>query len=83
MAEQDCVITDGGQLDSKVKGSFVPGSFMEVVATRMEEGIVRGLIASGGHVTLFVPPGAKQGTNTATSTRASGSCGKGHKSDGG
>ena len=29
---------------------------MEVVATRMEEGVVRGLIDGGGHVTLFVPP---------------------------
>jgi len=54
--EPGCVITEGGRLDSKVKGTSVPGSCMEVVSTRMEEGVVRGLIASGGHVTLFVPP---------------------------
>ena len=48
-----CVVTEGGRLDSKVKGMLVPGSCMEVVATRMEEGLVRGLVAGGGHVTLF------------------------------
>eukprot|EP00581_Thalassiosira_minuscula_P017615 CAMPEP_0183716172 /NCGR_PEP_ID=MMETSP0737-20130205/10166_1 /TAXON_ID=385413 /ORGANISM="Thalassiosira miniscula, Strain CCMP1093" /LENGTH=1275 /DNA_ID=CAMNT_0025945395 /DNA_START=232 /DNA_END=4059 /DNA_ORIENTATION=+ len=57
--EPGCEITEGGQLDSKVKGTLLPGSCMEVVATRMEEGVIRGLIASGGHVTLFVPSRAK------------------------
>lgn len=51
--EPGCVVTEGGRLDSKVKGTLLPGSCMEVAATRMEEGVVRGLIASGGHVTLF------------------------------
>jgi len=81
VAEQGCVITEGGRLKSKVKGSFVPGSCIQVVATRMEEGIVRGLIASGGHVTLFVPPGAKQGSSATT--RASGGRSKENKPDGG
>ncbi|KAL7539914.1 hypothetical protein ACHAXR_009704 [Thalassiosira sp. AJA248-18] len=53
VAESGCVITEGGRLDSKAKGTRVPGSCMEVVATRMEEGVVRGLIANGGHATLF------------------------------
>jgi hypothetical protein len=57
VAESGCVITEGGRLDSKVKGNLSPGSCIEVVATRIEEGVVRGLIAAGGHVTLFVPTG--------------------------
>jgi len=67
VAEPGCVITEGGRLDSKVKSTLVPGSCMEVVATRMEEGVVRGLIASGGHVTLFVPPDSSR-KNTAATT---------------
>mmetsp|Transcript_9045 Transcript_9045/g.18123 ORF Transcript_9045/g.18123 Transcript_9045/m.18123 type:complete len:950 (-) Transcript_9045:85-2934(-) len=54
VAEGGCVITEGGRLDSKEKGTLNPGSCIEVVATRIEEGTVRGLIAAGGHVTLFV-----------------------------
>jgi hypothetical protein len=57
IAESGCVITQGGRLDSKVTGNLSPGSCIEVVATRIEEGVVRGLIAAGGHVTLFVPTG--------------------------
>lgn len=57
--EPGCVITEGGRLDSKEKGTLGPGSCMEVVATRLEEsGVVRGLIAGGGHVTLLIPPRA-------------------------
>ena len=64
VAEPGCVITEGGRLDSKVKGKLVPGSCMEVVATRMEEGVVRGLIEdSGGHVTLFAPPRGSPNAN--------------------
>mmetsp|Transcript_30544 Transcript_30544/g.63904 ORF Transcript_30544/g.63904 Transcript_30544/m.63904 type:complete len:512 (-) Transcript_30544:889-2424(-) len=51
--EPGCVVTEGGRLDSKVRETLLPGSCMEIVATRMEEGLVRGLVASGGHVTLF------------------------------
>jgi len=58
VAEGGCVITEGGRLDSKEKGTLNPGSCIEVVATRIEEGTVRGLIAAGGHVTLFVLNGA-------------------------
>ena len=63
VAEPGCAITEGGGLGSKVRGTLVPGSCMEVVATRMEGGVVRGLIDGGGHVTLFVPP-----RNNATTT---------------
>ena len=55
VAESGCVITGGGKLDSRKKGKLTQGSCMEVVATRIEEGAVRGLIATGGHVTLFIP----------------------------
>jgi hypothetical protein len=58
VAEGGCVITEGGRLDSKEKGILTTGSCIEVVATRIEEGTVRGLIAAGGHVTLFVLNGA-------------------------
>jgi hypothetical protein len=58
VAEGGCTITEGGRLDSKEKGTLNPGSCIEVVATRIEEGTVRGLIAAGGHVTLFVLNGA-------------------------
>jgi hypothetical protein len=58
VAEGGCIITEGGRLDSKEKGTLNPGSCIEVVATRIEEGTVRGLIAAGGHVTLFVLNGA-------------------------
>jgi len=52
--EPGCNITEGAHLDSKEKGpALVPGSCIEVVATRLEEGVVRGLIARGGYVTLF------------------------------
>jgi len=49
-----CNITEGAQLDSKNESAtLTPGSIMEVVATRMEKGMVLGLTASGGYVTLF------------------------------
>lgn len=61
VAEPGCAVTEGGSLESKVRGKLVPGSCLEVVATRMEEGLVRGLLASGGHVTLFAPPWTQRG----------------------
>jgi hypothetical protein len=69
VAESGCVITEGGRLDSKVKGKLSPGSCIEVVATRIEEGSVRGLIAAGGYVTLFVPTGR---SDRAGATREGG-----------
>jgi len=66
VAEPGCTITEGGRLDSKIKGKLVPGSCMEVVATRMEEGVVRGLLEGGGHVTLFSPPRANGNVSAAT-----------------
>lgn len=69
VAESGCVITEGGRLDSKVRGNLSPGSCIEVVATRIEEGVVRGLIAAGGHVTLFVPTGR---TNRAGANKDGG-----------
>jgi len=65
VAEPGCVITEGGRLDSKVKGKLIPGSCCEVVATRMEEGVVRGLLEEGGHVTLFAPPRGSVTVNTS------------------
>jgi hypothetical protein len=38
VAEGGCTITEGGRLDSKEKGTLNPGSCIEVVATRIEEG---------------------------------------------
>ena len=73
VAEPGCVITEGGRLDSKIKGKLAPGSCLEVVATRMEEGVVRGLVEGGGHVTLFAPPrggGGKNGNNNNNNGRA-------------
>ena len=54
VAESGCIVTEGVRLDSTEKGTISNGSCFEVVATRLEEGLVRGLITSGGHVTLFV-----------------------------
>ena len=52
-----CVVTEGASVNSKVKGGLKPGHFTEVVATRMEDrGVVRGLLASGGYITLFDAP---------------------------
>lgn len=59
--EPGCIVTEGGTLDSKVKGILAPGMFIEIVATRMESGVVRGLVASGGYLTLFAPPGRRGG----------------------
>jgi len=70
VAEPGCVITEGGRLDSKVKGKLIPGSCCEVVATRMEEGVVRGLLEEGGHVTLFAPPRGSVTTNANNSNGA-------------
>ncbi len=54
-----CIVTEGGGIDSNVKRKLPPGSCMEIVATRIESGLVRGLMDGGGHVTLFVPPRMK------------------------
>ena len=70
VAERGCVVTEGVHLDSQVKHTLGPGSCLDVVATRMEEGLVRGLLASGGHITLFAPPQTRHGNG-------------GRKSDGG
>lgn len=69
VAEPGCVITEGGRLDSKVKGKLIPGSCCEVVATRMEEGVVRGLLEEGGHVTLFAPPRGSVNANNSNGAR--------------
>jgi len=53
VAEKGGIITQGGRLDSNIKGTLDQGSCMEVTATRIEEGTVRGLIEGGGYVTLF------------------------------
>ncbi|KAL3810817.1 hypothetical protein ACHAXA_007507 [Cyclostephanos tholiformis] len=61
-----CIVTEGGGLDSKVKYKLLPGSCMEIVATRIESGLVRGLIDGGGHVTLFVPPRMKMSAHAGS-----------------
>ena len=53
---EGCIVTEGGGLDSKVKSKLLPGTCIEIVATRIEGGVVRGLLDGGGHTTLFVPP---------------------------
>ena len=52
---EGCIVTEGGGLDSKVKSKLLPGTCIEIVATRIEGGVVRGLLDGGGHTTLFVP----------------------------
>ncbi len=70
-----CIVTEGGGVDSKVKYKLPPGSCMEIVATRIEGGVVRGLIDGGGHVTLFVPPRMHAASNISNT--------EGRKSDDG
>merc|ERR1712194_434664 len=50
----NCNITEGARLDSKKTATTLAlGSCMEVFATLIEEGVVRGLTSRGGYVTLF------------------------------
>ncbi|KAL7544658.1 hypothetical protein ACHAWF_008026 [Thalassiosira exigua] len=60
VSEPGCIVTESCRLDSRVKGRLIPGSCMEVVATRLEGAAVRGLIEGGGYVTLFLPGTAKK-----------------------
>jgi hypothetical protein len=53
VAESGCTVTDGGSITSKVRETLARGSCVKIVATRIEDGEVRGLIATGGHVTLI------------------------------
>jgi hypothetical protein len=53
VAESNCTVTEGGSLSSKFRYLLTRGSCVEIVATRIEDGVVRGLISSGGHVTLI------------------------------
>lgn len=77
-----CIVTEGGGLDSKVKYKLPPGSCMEIVATRIEGGVVRGLIDGGGHVTLFVPPRMHAASNISNTDHGSSGA-EGRKSDDG
>ncbi|KAL7469094.1 hypothetical protein ACHAXS_009339 [Conticribra weissflogii] len=53
VSESGCIVTDGGRLDSKVKEIIAPGSCIEICSTRIEDGVVRGLLSSGGYISLF------------------------------
>ena len=55
---------------------------MEIVATRIEGGVVRGLIDGGGHVTLFVPPRMHAASNISNTDHGSSGA-EGRKSDDG
>lgn len=55
VSENGCVITEGANLCSKMKYSVACGMCIEVVATRIEDGVVRGLVSSGGYVNLISP----------------------------
>ena len=51
---ENCKLTEGARLDSKETATaLAPGSCIEIVATLIEEGVVRGLTSRGGYVTLF------------------------------
>jgi len=53
VSEANCTVTEGGSLNSKFRSLLRRGSCVEIVATRIEDGVVRGLISTGGHVTLI------------------------------
>jgi len=53
VSESGCIVTEGGRLDSKVKEIIAPGSCIEICSTRIEDGVVRGLLTSGGYISLF------------------------------
>ncbi|KAL7521004.1 hypothetical protein ACHAWX_005694 [Stephanocyclus meneghinianus] len=55
VSEANCTVTEGGSLNSKFRSLLRRGSCVEIVATRIEDGVVRGLISTGGHVTLIGP----------------------------
>lgn len=50
VADCGCPVTEGGRLDSKLREVLERGTCFEVTATRMEDGVVRGLVAWGGFV---------------------------------
>eukprot|EP00804_Cyclotella_cryptica_P013775 CCRYP_016898-RA/>CCRYP_016898-RA protein AED:0.26 eAED:0.23 QI:0/-1/0/1/-1/1/1/0/724 len=54
-SEANCLVTEGTSLYSKVQGKLPQGSCVEIVATRIEDGVIRGLISTGGHVTIITP----------------------------
>jgi hypothetical protein len=78
-----CIVTEGGGIFSKVKYKLPPGSCMEIVATRIESGLVRGLIDGGGHVTLFVPPRMKMSARASGDNDRDSIGAEGRKSDDG
>jgi hypothetical protein len=55
VTESGCTVTEGGSLNSKFKCLLKRGSCVDIVSTRIEDGAVRGLISSGGYVTLIGP----------------------------
>lgn len=53
--ESGCTVSEGGSLKSKARYLLKRGSCVDVVSTRIEDGTVRGLLSTGGYVTLFNP----------------------------
>jgi hypothetical protein len=50
-----CLITETASIYSKVHGRLQKGTCSDIVATRLEDGVVRGLLSTGGYVTLITP----------------------------
>jgi hypothetical protein len=55
VTESGCTVTEGSSLNSKFKALLKRGSCVDIVSTRIEDGTVRGLISTGGYVTLIGP----------------------------
>ncbi|KAL3782274.1 hypothetical protein ACHAWO_003608 [Cyclotella atomus] len=55
VTKSGCTVTEGGSLNSKFRSLLKRGSCVDIVSTRIEDGAVRGLISSGGYVTLIGP----------------------------
>mmetsp|Transcript_22244 Transcript_22244/g.45830 ORF Transcript_22244/g.45830 Transcript_22244/m.45830 type:complete len:340 (+) Transcript_22244:894-1913(+) len=76
VADCGCPVTEGARLDTKMREVLVRGTCFEVTATRIEEGVVRGLVAWGGFVSLFAPgsgvPSKSSNSNTSNSNGTNG-----------
>ena len=62
--ESGCTVSEGGSLKSRVRHLLKRGSCVDVVSTRIEDGTVRGLLSTGGYVTLFNPKRSRAKRNS-------------------
>ena len=53
VAQKGCTVTERGSLNSNIKSLLKRGSFVDIVSTCIEDDTVRGLISTGGYVTLI------------------------------